>query len=109
VIDLSGQKLIQHIHRRSEQNPLIALASAPAHDLGKECFSHAGIANEHQVRTSLKEREIKQPQDAVFVLLAGLMVLKVEGVDTGLCLQARVFKAAFEARQDKLASIPYPE
>lgn len=72
------------------------MASAPAHDLGKERFSCAGIANEHQIRTSRQEREVEQPQDAVFVLLAGLMVLKVEGVDTGLGLPARVLKAAFD-------------
>jgi len=43
----------------------------------------------------VQKLQVEQPQDAVLVLRPGLVMVKVEGVNAGLRLQARAFEAAF--------------
>jgi len=56
--------MIQHVHRGGEQNALIRLAGFPSEDAGEECFSDAGIADQHEIGALSQEGEIEQPEDA---------------------------------------------
>lgn len=64
VIDLRSQEMIEHVHGRGEQYPLVGLAGAPGHDLGQVGFAHARIANETHAGAVAQEVEIEQAKDA---------------------------------------------
>jgi hypothetical protein len=65
------------------------LAGPPSEKLRQKCFSNAGIADQYDVGPFSDEGEIEQAQEPRFGLHAALVVMEVEGVDTGLCLQTR--------------------
>ena len=81
MIDLRGEQLIEHIHRRGEKHTEVALAGLEREDLGKHCLASAGVANEHDVRASAHEVEIEQLQDPRFGLLAALVIGELKRVD----------------------------
>jgi hypothetical protein len=52
-----------------------------------EKFTHARIANEHEIGPLLQEHQIEQAQDAILGLRPALVMVEVEGIDGGLRLQ----------------------
>ncbi len=49
----------------SEQDTLIGLAGAPAHDIGQEGPADTRIADEHDAVARVKERQIQQVHDPI--------------------------------------------
>jgi len=90
------QEMVEHVHGGGEQHALVGLTGAPGDDLGQVGFAHAGIANETHAGAVAQEVEIEQAKDASLELESGLVMVKVEGVDGRLALQAREFEAAFD-------------
>ena len=86
MIDLGGEQVIEHVHGSGEQDALIRLTGAPAHDLGQECFSDARISDENEVGAVGDEAQVEQSQDAILVLRTALVMSEVKRVDAGLGL-----------------------
>jgi len=86
VIDLGGEQVIEHVHGGGEQDALIRLAGAPAHDLGQKRFSDARISDENQVGAVGDKAQVEQAKDAILVLRAALVMSEVKRVDAGLGL-----------------------
>ena len=86
VVDLGCQQLIQHVHRGREQNALVGLAGFPSEDFGQEGLADAWVADQHDIGALAQEGEIEQAQNAILGLYAALVVVKVEGINAGLCL-----------------------
>jgi hypothetical protein len=64
VIDPRCEQMIQHIHRSCEQDALVGLAGFRSDDPGEECFSHARVADEHEVRILFLKRQIELVRSA---------------------------------------------
>ena len=88
--------MIQHVHRRGEEDPDIGLASSPAKDLGKVGLAGPWIPDENHVGAFAQEVEIKEPENAALALHPGLVVLEVKGVDAGLSVEAGEVEATLD-------------
>ena len=86
VIDLGGEQVIEHVHGGGEQDTLIRLAGAPAHDLGQEGLANPGISDKDQVGAVGDKGQIEQTQYAILVLRTALVMSEVKRVDAGLGL-----------------------
>lgn len=96
MIDLRGEQLIEHIHRRGEEHTEVALAGLEREDLGDHRLAGAGIANQYNVGSSPHEVEIEQLQDARFGLLAALVIGELKRVDGLRRLQFRLLHLTFD-------------
>ena len=88
--------MIQHVHRRGEEDSDIGLASSPAEDLGKVGLASPRVPDENHVGAFAQKVEIEEPEDSALALHPRLVVLEVKGVDAGLSVEAGEVEPALD-------------
>ena len=87
MIDLGGNQLVEHVHGGSKEDAQIGLTCFPAEDFRQEGLAGAGIADQDDIGTLADEIQVEKMQNLAFDLLPGLVMLELERLDSGTCLQ----------------------
>ena len=88
MVCLSGNQSIDYIHGGGKEDLDVGIASGIGDAFGQEGLPRTRIANENDITVGRDKVEMKQLENAIFLILSGAMVIEVELVNGELFFEA---------------------